>query len=55
MSDGIHVPTAAESRLVVERTHAAGGLYVADEVQAGHGRCGPGCGRSRSTASRRTS
>ena len=25
----------------MERTHAAGGLYVADEVQAGHGRCGP--------------
>jgi 4-aminobutyrate aminotransferase-like enzyme len=25
----------------VEWTHAAGGLYVADEVQAGHGRLGP--------------
>jgi 4-aminobutyrate aminotransferase-like enzyme/Ser/Thr protein kinase RdoA (MazF antagonist) len=41
MSDGIHVPETAELRLLVERTHAAGGLYVADEVQAGHGRCGP--------------
>jgi 4-aminobutyrate aminotransferase-like enzyme/Ser/Thr protein kinase RdoA (MazF antagonist) len=41
MSDGIHVPETAELRLLVERTHAAGGLYIADEVQAGHGRCGP--------------
>ena len=41
MSDGIHVPETAELNLLVERTHAAGGLYVADEVQAGHGRCGP--------------
>ncbi len=42
MSDGIHTPGDAELRLLVERTHAAGGLYVADEVQAGHGRTGPG-------------
>jgi 4-aminobutyrate aminotransferase-like enzyme/Ser/Thr protein kinase RdoA (MazF antagonist) len=41
MSDGIHEPGAEELRLLVERTHAAGGLYVADEVQAGHGRTGP--------------
>jgi 4-aminobutyrate aminotransferase-like enzyme/Ser/Thr protein kinase RdoA (MazF antagonist) len=41
MSDGIYVPETSELRLLVERTHAAGGLYVADEVQAGHGRCGP--------------
>ena len=41
MSDGIHVPDASEIRLLVERTHALGGLYVADEVQAGHGRLGP--------------
>ena len=41
MSDGIHVPETAELRLLVERTHDAGGLYVADEVQAGHGRLGP--------------
>jgi 4-aminobutyrate aminotransferase-like enzyme len=42
MSDGIYVPGDPELRLLVERTHAAGGLYVADEVQAGHGRLGPG-------------
>ncbi len=41
MSDGIYTPSAAELRLLVERTHAAGGVYVADEVQAGHGRLGP--------------
>jgi 4-aminobutyrate aminotransferase-like enzyme/Ser/Thr protein kinase RdoA (MazF antagonist) len=41
MSDGIFVPETEELRLLVERTHHAGGLYVADEVQAGHGRCGP--------------
>jgi 4-aminobutyrate aminotransferase-like enzyme/Ser/Thr protein kinase RdoA (MazF antagonist) len=41
MSDGIFVPETEELRLLVERTRAAGGLYVADEVQAGHGRCGP--------------
>ena len=41
MSDGIYTPDAAELRLLLERTHAAGGLYVADEVQAGHGRLGP--------------
>ena len=42
MSDGIYVPGEGELRLLVERTHEAGGLYVADEVQAGHGRLGPG-------------
>jgi 4-aminobutyrate aminotransferase-like enzyme/Ser/Thr protein kinase RdoA (MazF antagonist) len=42
MSDGIHTPEDAELAVLVERTHAAGGLYVADEVQAGHGRLGPG-------------
>ena len=41
MSDGIYSPAAAELHLLVDRTHAAGGLYVADEVQAGHGRLGP--------------
>jgi 4-aminobutyrate aminotransferase-like enzyme len=41
MSDGIYVPRTSELRLLVEQTHAAGGLYIADEVQAGHGRCGP--------------
>jgi len=42
MSDGIYAPETAELRLLVERTHAAGGLFVADEVQAGHGRLGTG-------------
>jgi 4-aminobutyrate aminotransferase-like enzyme/Ser/Thr protein kinase RdoA (MazF antagonist) len=42
MSDGIYTPETAELRLLVERTHAAGGLYVADEVQGGHGRLGAG-------------
>jgi 4-aminobutyrate aminotransferase-like enzyme/Ser/Thr protein kinase RdoA (MazF antagonist) len=41
VSDGIYTPTASELRLLVDRTHEAGGLYVADEVQAGHGRLGP--------------
>ena len=41
MSDGIYAPDTSELRLLVEQTHAAGGLYVADEVQAGHGRLGP--------------
>jgi 4-aminobutyrate aminotransferase-like enzyme len=40
MSDGIYTPAASELQLLVERTHAAGGIYVADEVQAGHGRLG---------------
>jgi 4-aminobutyrate aminotransferase-like enzyme/Ser/Thr protein kinase RdoA (MazF antagonist) len=42
VSDGIYVPETAELRALAERTHAAGGLYVADEVQAGHGRLGEG-------------
>ena len=42
MSDGIYTPDASELRLLVRRTHDAGGLYVADEIQAGHGRLGPG-------------
>jgi 4-aminobutyrate aminotransferase-like enzyme/aminoglycoside phosphotransferase (APT) family kinase protein len=41
MSDGIYTPESSELQLLLERTHAAGGLYVADEVQAGHGRLGP--------------
>jgi 4-aminobutyrate aminotransferase-like enzyme len=40
MSDGVYTPSTEELRLLIERTHAAGGLYVADEVQAGHGRTG---------------
>jgi 4-aminobutyrate aminotransferase-like enzyme/Ser/Thr protein kinase RdoA (MazF antagonist) len=41
MSDGIYTPDDSELQTLVERTRAAGGLYVADEVQAGHGRLGP--------------
>jgi len=39
-SDGIWTPSAEEVATVVRRTHDAGGLFVADEVQAGHGRMG---------------
>jgi 4-aminobutyrate aminotransferase-like enzyme/Ser/Thr protein kinase RdoA (MazF antagonist) len=39
-SDGIHTPPAADVAAIVGATHAAGGLFVADEVQAGHGRGG---------------
>jgi 4-aminobutyrate aminotransferase-like enzyme/Ser/Thr protein kinase RdoA (MazF antagonist) len=39
-SDGIWTPSADEVQAIVGATHAAGGLVVADEVQAGHGRSG---------------
>jgi 4-aminobutyrate aminotransferase-like enzyme len=39
-SDGIHDPPAAQLETIVRETHGAGGLFVADEVQAGHGRTG---------------
>jgi 4-aminobutyrate aminotransferase-like enzyme/Ser/Thr protein kinase RdoA (MazF antagonist) len=39
-SDGIYFPPAEEVAAVVEETQAAGALFVADEVQAGHGRTG---------------
>jgi 4-aminobutyrate aminotransferase-like enzyme/Ser/Thr protein kinase RdoA (MazF antagonist) len=39
-SDGIYFPEPEEFAAVVKETHAAGGLFVADEVQAGHGRTG---------------
>jgi len=39
-SDGIFFPPAEEVAAVVEETQAAGALFVADEVQAGHGRTG---------------
>jgi 4-aminobutyrate aminotransferase-like enzyme len=39
-SDGIHTPSRDDLAAAVDRTHAAGGLFVADEVQAGHGRSG---------------
>ena len=39
-SDGIWIPEAEEMAALVRRTHEAGGLFVADEVQAGYGRLG---------------
>ena len=39
-SDGILAPPAAYVRALAHRTHEVGALYVADEVQAGHGRSG---------------
>jgi 4-aminobutyrate aminotransferase-like enzyme len=39
-SDGIRFPSSEEVAAIVDETHAAGGLFVADEVQAGHGRTG---------------
>jgi 4-aminobutyrate aminotransferase-like enzyme len=40
MSDGIRGPAHAWVAAAAATVHAAGGLYVADEVQAGHGRTG---------------
>jgi 4-aminobutyrate aminotransferase-like enzyme/Ser/Thr protein kinase RdoA (MazF antagonist) len=39
-SDGIFAPEPDAMRELVQRTHKAGALYVADEVQIGHGRTG---------------
>jgi 4-aminobutyrate aminotransferase-like enzyme len=39
-SDGVVAPPSAYVRALAERTHEVGALYVADEVQAGHGRSG---------------
>lgn len=39
-SDGIHGPAHHWTVEAAALVHAAGGLYVADEVQAGHGRTG---------------
>jgi 4-aminobutyrate aminotransferase-like enzyme/Ser/Thr protein kinase RdoA (MazF antagonist) len=39
-SDGVWTPFAEEIATVVRRTRDAGGLFVADEVQAGYGRMG---------------
>lgn len=41
-SDGIFAPPGAYLRELVAATRAAGALFVADEVQAGHGRTGDG-------------
>ncbi len=39
-SDGVRVPEPGELDAAAGATRAAGGLFVADEVQAGHGRLG---------------
>jgi 4-aminobutyrate aminotransferase-like enzyme len=39
-SDGIHPPTPERLASIVQAAHDAGGLFVADEVQVGHGRGG---------------
>ena len=39
-SDGVHDQAPALVQELVHRTHEAGGLWVADEVQGGHGRTG---------------
>lgn len=39
-SDGVRGPAHDWTRAAADAVHAAGGLYVADEVQAGHGRTG---------------
>jgi 4-aminobutyrate aminotransferase-like enzyme/Ser/Thr protein kinase RdoA (MazF antagonist) len=39
-SDGILGPAHSWTAAAVDAVHAAGGLYIADEVQAGHGRTG---------------
>ncbi|MEP6757904.1 MAG: aminotransferase class III-fold pyridoxal phosphate-dependent enzyme [Actinomycetota bacterium] len=41
-SDGILAPPPAYVRALAARTHEVGALYVADEVQVGHGRSGGG-------------
>jgi 4-aminobutyrate aminotransferase-like enzyme/Ser/Thr protein kinase RdoA (MazF antagonist) len=39
-SDGVWVSSADDVQRLVDETHRAGGLFVADEVQAGYGRLG---------------
>jgi 4-aminobutyrate aminotransferase-like enzyme len=39
-SDGVHDPAPAYVRELVRLTREAGGLWIADEVQGGHGRTG---------------
>jgi 4-aminobutyrate aminotransferase-like enzyme/Ser/Thr protein kinase RdoA (MazF antagonist) len=39
-SDGIWIPSTQDVARLVDATHQAGGLFVADEVQAGYGRLG---------------
>jgi 4-aminobutyrate aminotransferase-like enzyme len=39
-SDGIWMPSADEVQAIARATREAGGVFIADEVQAGHGRMG---------------
>jgi 4-aminobutyrate aminotransferase-like enzyme/Ser/Thr protein kinase RdoA (MazF antagonist) len=39
-SDGVRPPAPERAQLLARATHEAGGLFVADEVQVGHGRSG---------------
>lgn len=39
-SDGIFADPTSYLKPMIEEVHAAGGLYIADEVQSGFGRCG---------------
>jgi len=39
-SDGVRFPPPEEVAAIIAETHTAGGLFIADEVQAGHGRTG---------------
>ncbi|MEA2213633.1 MAG: hypothetical protein QOF83_3581 [Solirubrobacteraceae bacterium] len=39
-SDGILIPASTDVAEIVDQTQRAGGLFIADEVQAGHGRLG---------------
>jgi 4-aminobutyrate aminotransferase-like enzyme/Ser/Thr protein kinase RdoA (MazF antagonist) len=41
-SDGIWTPAAEQVQAIADATRAAGGVVIADEVQAGHGRTGTG-------------
>ncbi len=41
-ADGIFAPPAGVARALIARAREAGALYIADEVQAGHGRTGDG-------------
>jgi 4-aminobutyrate aminotransferase-like enzyme len=40
LSDGVYDIEPAYARELLDLTHAAGGLWIADEVQGGHGRTG---------------
>ena len=55
MSDRIDDLDPAYVQDLVRQTRDAGALWIADEVQAGHGRTGERCGRLTGSASSRTS